>query len=49
MITSKKINSRLKEAIQAGIPVTNYGMTIAWTKGIFQRATAPFLKNNPTS
>jgi len=49
MITQKQINSRLREAIQAGIPVTNYGMTIAWTKGIFHRATAPFLKNNPTS
>ena len=33
---------RLKDAIDAGIPVTNYGMAIAWTKGIFQRAIEPF-------
>jgi hypothetical protein len=49
MITQKQINSRLSEAILARVPITNYGMTIAWTKGIFPRATAPFLKRNPTS
>lgn len=42
MITRKQVSSRLKEAIDLGIPVTNYGMAIAWTKGIFERAVAPF-------
>jgi len=42
MITKKQVANRLKEAIDAGIPVTNYGMAIAWTKGIFHRAVEPF-------
>jgi [FeFe] hydrogenase H-cluster maturation GTPase HydF len=42
MITRKQVHSRLQEAIEAGIPVTNYGMAIAWTKGIFARAIEPF-------
>lgn len=45
MITRKQIINRLKPAVDAGIPVTNYGMTIAWTHGIYDRAVAPFLKN----
>jgi len=43
MITRKQLHSRLKEAIEAGIPVTNYGMAIAWTKGIYARAIEPFV------
>lgn len=42
MITRKQVHSRLQEAIEAGIPVTNYGMAIAWTKGIYERAIEPF-------
>lgn len=42
MITRKQIVNRLKPAIDAGIPVTNYGMAIAWVHGIYQRAVAPF-------
>lgn len=42
MITRKQVHSRLQEAIEAGIPVTNYGLAIAWTKGIFERAIEPF-------
>jgi [FeFe] hydrogenase H-cluster maturation GTPase HydF len=45
MITQKQIINRLKPAIDAGIPVTNYGMAIAWVKGIYPRAIAPFVKN----
>jgi [FeFe] hydrogenase H-cluster maturation GTPase HydF len=44
MITRKQIINRLKPAIDAGIPVTNYGMAIAWVHGIYQRAVAPFIK-----
>ncbi len=43
MITPKQIISRLRQAVEAGVPVTNYGMTIAWIHGIYQRAVAPFV------
>jgi [FeFe] hydrogenase H-cluster maturation GTPase HydF len=42
VITRKQIINRLKPAVDAGIPVTNYGMAIAWVHGIYPRATAPF-------
>lgn len=34
MITSKQLHMRLKPAIKAGIPVANYGMAIAYMKGV---------------
>ncbi len=43
MITRKQLISRLKPAVDAGIPVTNYGMAIAYMHGIFERAVAPFV------
>jgi [FeFe] hydrogenase H-cluster maturation GTPase HydF len=43
MITRKQLIGRLKPAVDAGIPVTNYGMAIAWVHGIYNRAVAPFL------
>ncbi len=46
MITAKQLKNRLKPAIEANIPVTNYGMTIAYVQGIFKRAIQPFIKNN---
>jgi [FeFe] hydrogenase H-cluster maturation GTPase HydF len=45
MITRKQLHNRLQPAIKAGIPVTNYGMAIAYMKGIYKRAIAPFVKN----
>ncbi|KAF5062223.1 tRNA modification GTPase MnmE [anaerobic digester metagenome] len=42
VITRKQIINRLKPAVDAGIPVTNYGMAIAWIHGIYKRAVAPF-------
>jgi [FeFe] hydrogenase H-cluster maturation GTPase HydF len=42
MLTKKQVRMRLKPAIDAGVPVTNYGMTIAYCLGIFDRAIAPF-------
>lgn len=42
MVTSRQLRNRLKPAIEAGIPVSNYGMTLAWIQGIFQRTTNPF-------
>lgn len=44
VITGKQLVSRLKPAIDAGVPVTNYGMAIAFSHGIFERAVAPFMK-----
>ena len=44
MITRKQLINRLKPAVDADIPVTNYGMAIAYMHGIFDRAVAPFVK-----
>ncbi len=44
VITQKQIASRLKPAIEAGIPVTNYGMAIAYVQGIYERSVAPFVQ-----
>jgi len=48
MITRKQLFNRLKPAIDAGIPVTNYGMTIAYVQGVYDRAIAPFVKGQQT-
>jgi hypothetical protein len=44
MITRRQLHNRLQSAIKAGIPVTNYGMAIAYVQGIYKRAIAPFVK-----
>jgi len=44
MITGKQLHNRLQSAIKAGVPVTNYGMAIAYVQGIYNRAIAPFVK-----
>lgn len=46
MITRRQLVNRLKPAIDAGIPVTNYGMAIAFVHGIYSRAIKPFLSTN---
>ncbi len=46
MITRRQLLNRLQPAIKAGIPVTNYGMAIAYVQGIYKRAIAPFTKNS---
>jgi [FeFe] hydrogenase H-cluster maturation GTPase HydF len=51
MITRKQLHNRLSAAVKAGVPVTNYGMAIAYVQGIYNRAIAPFVngkKNSPT-
>ncbi len=48
VVTHKQLKSRLKPAIYAGVPVTNYGMAIAYVNGIFDRAIKPFLKQTKT-
>ena len=42
MVTRKQLLNRLKPFTEASIPVTNYGMTLAYVNGIFERATASF-------
>ena len=42
MVTRKQLQNRLKPAIKEEIPVTNYGLAIAWMNGIFDRVTEPF-------
>lgn len=44
MVTRKQLLNRLKPFVEAGIPVTNYGMTLAYVNGIFERATEIFRK-----
>jgi len=46
VITRKQLINRLRPAIDAGVPVTNYGMAIAYVQGIYQRAIEPFTKTN---
>ncbi len=43
VVTKKQLSNRLKPAIDAGIPISNYGMAIAYINGIFKRAVQPFM------
>ncbi len=43
VITRRQLINRIRGAADAGVPVTNYGMAIAWVQGIYQRAVAPFV------
>jgi len=42
VVTRKQLLNRLKTAVEAQVPVSNYGMTIAYINGIFDRVTQPF-------
>ena len=46
MITRRQLHNRLLPAIKAGIPVTNYGMAIAYVQGIYNRAIKPFISRS---
>jgi len=46
MVTRKQLSNRLKEAIDAKVPVSNYGMVIAYVQGIYDRAVAPFIQTD---
>ncbi len=43
MITRQQVLNRLKPALDAGIPVTNYGLSIAYMNGILERAVMPII------
>lgn len=42
MWNRREMLSRIMKAGQAGVPITNYGLTIAYSLGIFERALQPF-------
>jgi len=44
VVTKKQLQNRIQPAIEAGIPVTNYGMAIAYVNGIFERSIKPFIE-----
>ncbi|MBN2638173.1 MAG: [FeFe] hydrogenase H-cluster maturation GTPase HydF [Bacteroidales bacterium] len=46
VVTQKQLKNRLKPAIDSGVPVSNYGMAIAYMNGIFERAIRPFINLN---
>lgn len=42
VVTSKQLAARLAPAIEAGVPVSNYGLAIAYMNGIFERSMRIF-------
>jgi len=42
MWNRREVLTRMLRCRQAGVPISNYGMTIAYTLGIFSRALEPF-------
>lgn len=44
MVNSKQLASRLAPAIAAGVPVSNYGLALAYLNGIFERSMRVFKK-----
>lgn len=42
VITAQQVRARLLPALEAGVPVSNYGLTLAWCNGIFNRAIKIF-------
>lgn len=45
VITRQQLAARLMPALNAGIPVSNYGLALAYLNGIFNRATEIFNKH----
>jgi predicted GTPase len=42
MWNRREMLSRIMKAKQFNVPITNYGLTIAYSLGIFERALQPF-------
>jgi [FeFe] hydrogenase H-cluster maturation GTPase HydF len=42
MMNRQEMLTRILRCRQAGVPITNYGLTIAYSLGIFERALEPF-------
>jgi [FeFe] hydrogenase H-cluster maturation GTPase HydF len=41
-LNRRELLSRVLRARDHGVPITNFGMAIAWSLGVFERALAPF-------
>ena len=46
VITAQQVKARLMPALEAGVPVSNYGLALAWCNGIFERATSFFSRTH---
>ena len=44
MVTRHQLWNRVETLKEAGVPVSNYGMTLAYLTGIFDRVTSFFTK-----
>ena len=42
MLNEQEMQSRIKRAVNAGVPVVNYGIAIAHMHGILKRSLEPF-------
>jgi [FeFe] hydrogenase H-cluster maturation GTPase HydF len=42
MLTRREMLTRLRQGLQAGVPVTNYGVAISFLQGVIRRSLAPF-------
>jgi len=42
MFNRREVLSRIMHAQRVGVPITNYGLIIAYSRGIFERALSPF-------
>jgi hypothetical protein len=49
VLTKKQILARVSPAAGLHIPVSNYGMAIAFMQGIFDRAVKPFIQLKDTN
>lgn len=47
VLTRRQVLNRIKPFVEAGVPVTNYGMAISYVHGIYNRAIAPFTTKSP--
>ena len=44
MLNEREMKSRIEKAVNAGLPITNYGIAIAKMNGILERSLSPFRK-----
>lgn len=45
MVTKKQLQNRVEQVRKSGVPITNYGMAIAWLTNIYTRVTEIFTNN----
>jgi len=43
MVTQKQLAMRISAILELGVPITNYGMALAYMSDIFERTVAPFI------